>query len=231
MTVLKHFFLRILVWNMQWMTQYLGFIARPFIAWYANQEVIACGLRLENGDVCIIYTPTSERTKHRFFKKEQKNWIAVRATTTKNFSGELVHQTILPDAQLDEVYIVKTQKKNKRRVLRSPPIIVKEKTYLKADLIEINTLQGGRVHISWAQGEQYDPMIYFLVVEDDQGNTLAGIYTQEHYWCYPATKRASLSVGRNDPPQLQKNKEHTVKLVIVDFDGWAVCVSKKIFTY
>jgi len=226
---IKHLFLRMLVWNMRWMTRYFGFIARPFVAWYANQEVIACGLRSENGDVCIIYTSTPERIEHRFFKKEKK-WVPIRAITTNNFSGNLVHQVILPDAQLSDVCIVEAKKKNKKRTLHSPTITVKEKTY-PADLIEIQHLLDGRVYISWVGGENFDPMIYFLVVEDEKGNMLSGIYTREHFWNYPSIKEASLSVGRNDPPRLQVNKHYTVKLAIVDFDGWVGCISKKVFKY
>lgn len=227
---LKHAFLKILVWNMRWMTRYFGFIARPFIAWYADQEIIACGLRSEKGDVCIIYTPTPERTKHLFFKKEKK-WTAVRVIAAKNFSGDLVHQIILPDAQLNETYIVEAKKKNKRHTLRSPTITIKEKTHREPDLIKIKKLPDGRIHISWVGGEQYNPMIYFLVLEDDHGNALAGIYTREYFWRYPSIKEASLSVGRNDPPLLQKDMRYTVKLAIVDFDGWVGCASKKVFTY
>lgn len=137
----------------------------------------------------------------------------------------------MPDAKPNEVYIVKAKKENKKRALRSPTITVKEKTRVEPDLLEVQRLPDGRAHISWVGGEKFDPMIYFLVVEDERDTTLTGIYTREHFWRYPATKEASLSVGKNDPPPLQKNKRYTVKLAIVDFDGWVVCASKKTFLY
>lgn len=80
-------------------------------------------------------------------------------------------------------------------------------------------------------GEQFDPMIYFLTVEDEQGRALSGIYTRENFWEYPFVKKASLSIGGSDPMPLQKDKRYTVKLTIVDFDGWVSCIAKKVFTY
>jgi len=108
---LKHAFLKSLVWNMRWMTRYVGFIARPFVQWYADQEIIACGLRSEKGDVCIIYSPMPGRLDHSFFKKEGARWSVVSVFPTNNFSGDMVHQVILPNAKIGEDYIVRAQKK------------------------------------------------------------------------------------------------------------------------
>ena len=223
--------MRFMVWNMRFMTRHVGFIARPIVAWYANQEVIACGLRSKNGEVCVLYTPAWDSVEHRFFKKEKKERIAVRAIATESFSGNLVHQKILPDANLHEVYIVEAKRKNKRRIVRSPAITVKEKTQYEPDLIEIKRSPGGTIQISWEQGERFDPMIYFLVIENDKGDTLAGIYTREYFWNYPFVKEASLSVGIVNPAPLQKDMHYTIKLAVIDFNGWVQCISEKVFTY
>jgi len=216
---------------MRWMTRYFGFIARPFIKWYADQEVIACGLRSEKGDVFIIYSPAPGRLNHSFFKKEKRKWIPADTFLTDNFSGELVHQVILPEAKIGEVYVVRAQKKNNGRTVSSPEITIKEKTCFLADLIEIHSLHGGTACISWVKGEQFDPMIYFLTLENDRGEALVGIYTRENTWNYPLVKKASLSIGNAEPIPLQKNQQYTAKLTIVDFDGWASCITKKVFTY
>lgn len=228
---LKYAFLKLLVWNMRWMTRYLGFIAIPFVRWYANQEVIACGLRAENGDVCVIYSTEPDRSTHSYFKKETSGWSIVDVLRTNNFSGNLVRQVILPDAKVGEVYIVRAQKGNTGRTLRSPEITVKERTQSSPDLIEVKLLPDGGAYLSWKEGEQFDPMIYFLVVEDDRGTSLSGIYTRENFWEYPFIKKASLSIGNTKPILLQSGKQYIAKLTIVDFDGWVSCIGRKSFTY
>lgn len=228
---LKHAVLKILVWNMRWMTRYLGFIARPFVKWYADQEVIACALRSEKDDIQIMYSPMPGRFDHSFLKKEKRKWETVNAFPTDNFSGDLVLQVILPDAKKGEVYVVRAQKGNNGRTVYSPKITIKERTHLAPGLIEVNSLPNGRACISWKKGEMFDPMIYFFTLENDRGETLVGIYTRDNTWIYPFIKRASLSIGKTDPTPLQKNKQYTAKLTIVDFDGWVSCIGKKVFTY
>ena len=223
--------MRFMVWNMRWMTRYFGFIARPFIAWYADREVIACGLRSKNGEVCIIYSPTYDKIDHYFSKKEADQWSIVDVILANNFSGNLVHQVILPNAKVGDIYIVRVRKENTDSTICSPKITIKEGTKLSPDLIEIKSLSNGKAHISWRKGEQFDPMIYFLTVEDEQGRALSGIYTRENFWEYPFIKKASLSIGIADPTPLQKNKQYTVKLTIVDFDGWVSYITRKVVTY
>lgn len=227
----KYPLLKILVWNMRWMIRYLGFIARPFVRWYADQEVIACGLRSDKGDVRIIYSTTQDRLGHSFFKREKTGWRDIDGIPTDNFSGDLVYQVILPGAKIGDVDVVRTKRKNGNRTISSPKITIKEKTPVLPDLIEIDSLPNGMVSISWKKGEQFDHMIYFFALENDQGKTLAGIYTVENTWIYPLIKKVSLSVGEADPALLQKGKQYNVKLVIVDFDGWVSCMGRKSFTY
>ena len=226
----KHAFLKIIVWNMKWMTHYLGFIARPFIKWYVDREVMACGLRSEGGDVRIIYSPILDRLGHSFFNKEKIGWTTVDTFPADNFSGDLA-QVILPEAKIGEVYIIRTQKRNKNRTIHSPKITIKEQTRSLSDLIEIRSLSGGKACISWVKGKQFSPMLYFLVIENDRGEALSVIYTRESFWEYPLVKKASLSIGNAEPIPLQKNKQYTATLTIIDFDGWVSCIAKKVFIY
>ena len=223
--------MRFMVWNMRWMTRYVGFIARPFVKWYANQEVIACGLRSEKGDIRIIYSPMPNQLDHSFLKKEKKEWVTATTFPTDNFSGDFVHQVILPDAKMGEVYVVRAQKGNSGRTVYSPKITIKERTHSAPDLVKVNSLPNGMACISWKKGEQFDPMIYLFTLENDQGEALVGIYTRENTWTYPFIKKASLSIGNTDPVPLQKNKRYTATLIIVDFDGWVSCIGKRVFIY
>ena len=227
----KHIMMRIMVWHMRWMTRYFGFIAQPLVAWYADQEVIACGLRSTDGDVRIIYMPVPDRLGHTFHKKSRRTWIPVEAVAKEHFTQPLVHQVSLSDVQVGDVCIVRTQRKNTGRIIYSPKITIKERTLLPPDLLVVKSLPGGQAHISWEKGEQYDPMVYFLTVEEEAGNTLSGIYTREHHWEYPRLNKASLSLGTASPPLLQKNNRYTARVVIVDFDGWVSCIAKKTFVY
>jgi len=143
----------------------------------------------------------------------------------------MVHQVVLPNAKIGEDYIVRAHKKNKSRTLRSPKITVKESTYSSPDLIEVQPLPNGGAYISWKKGEKFNPMIYFLAVENAKGESLVGIYTRESFWQYPLIQKASLSVRSNNPVSLQKNKKYTAKLTIVDFDGWVSCIGNKTFAY
>ena len=68
---LKYIILRIMVWKMKWMTRYLGFIARPLISIYGDNEVIACGLRDLSGKVHIIYTPDEVKKEYGVLLKRE----------------------------------------------------------------------------------------------------------------------------------------------------------------
>ena len=214
-----------MVFSMKWMTRYLSFIAIPFVRWYANREIIACGLRSKNGDVNIIYSPKDDKTKYSFLKKEGKKWVKKDAFSVKKFSDPIVHQVKIPKAKLNEIYRV--YNKNKKN-LRSPNITIKKNSIDLSNIINIKLLNKEKLKISWEDGESYDPMIYFLVVENDKRETLSAIYTRENFWTYPLTKKASLSL-LNNPPKIDKSKIYHIKLVIVDFDGWVTGMGSKVF--
>ena len=115
----------VLVWNMKYMTRYLGFIARPIVKIVADNEIIACGLKSEQGQNNIIYTPYPNRDNYNFLvypvRKElsngvkEKTWQKTLAITTNNFSGELVQQVSLPDVKNGNIVRGKEKKKKRRR--------------------------------------------------------------------------------------------------------------------
>jgi len=223
----KYFFLKIMVFSMKWMTRYMGFIAIPFVRWYADREVIACGLRSKNGDVNIIYSPKDNKMKYSFLKKEGKKWIKIDVFSVKKFSNPIVHQVKIPKAKLNEVYRVYTKNKENKKNLHSPDITIKKDSIDLSNIINIKLLNKEKLKISWEEGDSYDPMIYFLVVENNKRETLSAIYTRDNFWTYPLVKKTSLSL-LNNPPKIDKSKIY-IKLIIVDFDGWATGMGSKVF--
>ena len=163
-------------------------------------------------------------------KKDGRRWVDVATVPTSNFSGELVKQVLLPSARRGELYHVQTTGEN-GRILNSPDITIKKKTIADLDIVRVEPLTGGSVRLSWVDEKRSDTMIYFLVVEEKDGDTLAGIYTREKYWQYPLTRTATLSIGLENPPPLYTSREYTAKLVVVDFDGWVSTLDRKTFTY
>ena len=224
---LYHILMRFMVFNMKYMTHYLGFIARPIIKLVAANEIIACGLKSEQGQNNVIYTPYPNRDEYNFMVKE-KTWQKTLAITTNNFSGGLVLQISLPAVQDGNMIRVKAKQKN--RNLYSPKITVKQTTQYRDDLIDIQKTSNG-LKIMWNKCETFKPMIYFLVMEDENKNNIAGIYTREHQWKYPKTKKASLNVGPQQPKNLEKGHKYNIKIVVVDYDGWAPVVARKVFLY
>lgn len=217
----------ILVWNMKWMTRYFGFIAHPIIKLVAANEIIACGLKSEPGQNNIIYTPYPNRDKYTFLVKN-KSWDKTLGITTNNFSGQLVHQVSLPEVK--DGNIIRVKAKQKKRNLYSPKITVKQSTQYRDDLIDIQKTVNG-LKIAWNKCETFHPMIYFLVMEDENKHNIAGIYTREHQWEYPKTNKASLNVGAQHPINLGKGLKYNIKIVVVDYDGWAPVVALKNFVY
>lgn len=220
---LKHLFFRIMVYTMKYMTRYLNFIAIPVVRFIASKEVIACGLRSNDGDVNIIFTPTVLNVKYSFFRKKRKKWIKVKAFSIKKFSEPIVHQYKIPDAKINQIYRVYSNNKK----LRSPEITIKKNSIDLSKIINVKKLNN-RLKISWKKAESYDPMIYFLAVENDKKKTVSAVYTRENYWIYPLIKTASLSLI-NNPPRLDKSKVYHIKLVLVDFDGWVKGMGSKTF--
>ena len=219
----RYIFLRVMVFSMKYMTRYLSFIAIPFVKWYASIEIIACGLREKDGNVNIIYSPQDKKTKYTFLRKEGRKWVKESSKQVNKFSKPVVHQINIPKAKLGEVYRVYTEKKN----IHSPNITVKEVSIDLSKIIKAKTVNG-KLNISWKEGEKYDPMIYFLAVENEKKETVAAIYTRENSWTYPFVKKASFSLLDN-PKELGKGEKYYVKLVIVDFDGWVSGMGSKEF--
>ncbi|MAF13763.1 MAG: hypothetical protein CMI53_02620 [Parcubacteria group bacterium] len=220
-----------MIWQMRWMTRYLGFIARPFIKWYASQEIIACGLRSPAGQFNIIFTKTNNKKNYKFFKKIKRHWQEVDSLENQDFSYKLMFQEIIPYAEISEIYKVKAKKTGGKRIYSSPKILIKKKTDYKNDLLTIEKLGNGQAKISWPEAEKYKPMIYFLAIEDSKDHGICGIYTRENNWLYPQTKKASLSINKQDPPLFKQGQEYSCKLVAVDYDGWVPCVATIRFTY
>ncbi|MDW7709933.1 MAG: hypothetical protein SCH98_05620 [Deferrisomatales bacterium] len=230
MKPIKRSVMRILVWNMRWMTRYAGFIARPLVSWYAGREVIACGLAArERGAVSLIYTPWHSRGEHSFYVRRGRSWVPIEAIPVEDFSGALVRQVLLPSVQPGDVCQARAADLTSGRTTSSPPITVKPGTKEDAALLRIQALPGGEALFSWPQAGLHDPMIYFLTLEGRTGNALVGVYTRETSWRYPRLKDASLAVGGTELPPLVAGETYTAKWVLVDFDGWVAEMAVKSF--
>jgi hypothetical protein len=226
----RHILLKIVVWTMRWMTRYLGFLARPIVSWMADREVIACGFRDTDGSVRIIFSPGENRGDHWFVRKTVRGWEEVPANPVKNFSGDIVRQVIVPPAQLGDVFRVKASTATDITV-NSPRIVVKKHTRFGPDLIHLQIIPGEVLRFSWSESRQANTMLHFLVVEDSEGKCLAAVYTREYSWSYPLIRKASLSIGPGEPPDLSESGSYTVKLVYVDFDGWVSALAEQKFVY
>ena len=112
-------------------------------------------------------------------KKDGRRWVEVATVPTSNFSGELVKQVLLPSARRGELYRVQATGEN-GRFLNSPDITIKKETIADLDIVRVEPLTGGSVRLSWADEKRSDTMIYFLVVEEKDGDTLAEIYTRKN---------------------------------------------------
>lgn len=227
---MHHFLMRVMVWNMRWMTRYAGFIARPIVRVYGNNEIIACGLRNKDDSVAIIYTPKTGHRNHAVLLREVRQWVHETSNPMENFSGSVVSRLSLPHAQNGMRYKMVGVTANGRR-LSSPTITVKPATICDSALLEIEVTTPRNVLFAWPRAEKHDPMIYFLAVEDETGeNTHVAIYTREAFWCYPKTKTASYSVGPAEPPTLEPGKQYVAKLILVDYDGWVSHIAEKTFS-
>lgn len=226
---MHHFFMRVMVWNMRWMTRYAGPIVRPIVRIYGNNEIIACGLRNEDNSIAVIYTPKTGHRDHTVVLREERQWVQETSTTMENFSGSVVSRLSLPHAENGARYKLIGATGSGRR-LSSPTITVKPTTIYDSTLLEIDLTPRRNVRFAWPRAETHDPMIYFLTVEDETGkNTYVAIYTRETFWRYPKTKTASYCVGPDTPPFLQPGKRYVVKLVLVDYDGWVSHIAVRTF--
>jgi len=227
---IEHIHLRFIVWNMRWMTRYLGFLARPVVSWMAGREVIACGLRDTDGGVRIIFSPGENRGDHRFVRRTVRGWEELYVDPVKSFSADIVRQVSVPSAHVDEVFRVRAGRATGSTV-NSPRITVKEETRFHPELINLQIIPGGVLRFSWSDSGLGDTMIHFLVVEDSEGKCLAAVYTRESSWSYPLIRKASLSIGPAAPQALCESGSYTVNLVYVDFDGWVSALAEKSFIY
>lgn len=227
---IHHFFMRVMVWNMRWMTRYAGFIARPLVRLYGNYEIIACGLRNEDNSVAVIYTPKRGHQNHAVLFREGRQWVHESFNTMENFSGSVVLRLSIPSAHNGMNYKMVGVTANGRR-LYSPTITIKQSTVYDSTLLEIDSKSHQNVLFAWQRAELYDPMIYFFTVEGETGETTyVAIYTRETFWCYPKIKTASYSVGPAETPPLDPGKRYVAKLTLVDYDGWVSHLAVRSFT-
>lgn len=227
---MNHVFMRAIVWNMRWMTRHMGFIARPIVRLYGDNEIIACGLRNEDNTVAVIYTPKMGHRDHVVLRREGTQWVPEPFHPMDSFSGAVVSRLSVTGAQDGLRYKMVGWTEHGRR-LTSPTITVKPATIYDPTLLETESVTRHSVHFSWGRAEEYDPMIYFLVVEDESSvKNYAAIYTRETFWSYPKTKTASYSVGPAEPLPLDPGKRYVAQLVLVDFDGWVSHLAKRVFS-
>ncbi len=228
---MTRFLMRVMVWNMRWMTRHVGFVARPIVRWYGANEIIACGLRDSEGRVGMIYTPRSGHRDHRVLVRKGRRWLATGFKTTGPFAGPVVLHFAAPGAQNGLRF--KLQGTTTRgRQLSSPNITVKPHTVYDPTLLDISwTTTNPSVLFSWQGAERYDPMIYFLAVENACHTcTYAAIYTRETFWRYPETNRASYSVGPSRPAPLDPENRFIAKLLLVDYEGWVSHMAVRTFS-
>ena len=99
--------MRFLVWNMRFMTRYVGFIARPIVRIYAVNEVIACGVREPDGTVSILFTPNRSHRDHRIFISRERKLDEVLFHSGANYSEPCVCRAVLPEAIVGVHYKMK----------------------------------------------------------------------------------------------------------------------------
>ncbi len=234
-SALRRSYYRFMVWNLRWMTRRVGFLARPIVRFVASREVIACGLRADgSGRVSVIYTPAIGSGEHALVRRRGRAWQPVAAPAIADFSGGLVRQTALPQAQLGERYRVRAPRLRPGPLAasnaRSPQIVIKADTELAPELLEVATLPDGGALFAWPAAERYRPMIYFLVIEDaSTGAAVVGIYTREVEWRYPNVQAASYALGAATPPSLAAGRSYRARLLLVDFDGWVSVMASRTF--
>ena len=218
-----------MVWNMRWATRYAGFVARPMVRAYASVEVVACGLRERDARVAIMYTPASDRTGHHARVSDHRRWRPVETVRMADFSRPIVCRVLIPDVHIGQRYRMRAT--NRRGWgISSPTITVKEATIYEPKILTVTPSPEVSVTFSWALAEAYDPMVYFLAVEDASGANHAAIYTREASWTYPWTRAASLSLGSAPPPRLTRGEAYLAKLVLVDYQGWVSHIAERSFT-
>ena len=228
-------FYALMVWNMRWMTRHLGFLTRPFLRWYARQEVIACGLRREDGRVTVIYSPDASHLDHRVLGRGDVGWQKTTTVRSEDFSGGLVQQVCLHQPETGRRYRVHADRPAARlpwqRRVSSPLITVKPATVHRPELLAVTPRPGGELTLSWHIPSDADPMIFFLALETGAGEALVGVYTRELEWTYPQVERASLALVPGELLPLTADELYAARLVFVDYDGWVSHLAEVEFRY
>jgi hypothetical protein len=145
-----------------------------------------------------------------------------------DFSRPVVSRVLVPAARLGQRYRMRATDRRGWSI-SSPTITVKEATIYEPKLLTAAPSSDGSVTFSWVAAEAYDPMVYFLAVEDAAGVNQAAIYTREATWTYPRIRTASLSIGAAPPPRLTRGGMFTAKLVLVDYQGWVSHIAEQAF--
>jgi len=146
-----------------------------------------------------------------------------------DFSRPIVCRVLIPAARIGQRYRMGATNALGWS-MSSPTITVKEATIYDPKLLTITPSSAATVTFSWAAAEAYDPMVYFLAVDDGRGVNQAAIYTRELSWTYPRTRTASLSLGPARPPRLTRGETYEAKLVLVDYQGWVSHIAERSFT-
>lgn len=220
----KQNILRFLMWNMRWMTRYIGFVARPFARFYASQEILACGIRYDSS-VHIIYIQKYGESEYTYSKKSS-TWDDFEWKEENDFAAGLVPEISIKGARLGELYRVCAENKSGRFIC-SPSITIKGETVDISNYLQVSR-QGGKAKFDWLEAEKHKSMVYFLSIEGNE-QTLAAIYTKETSWTYSNLKSASLSLGPENPKPIQDKDTYLVKLILIDFDGWVSHKAEKMF--
>jgi hypothetical protein len=231
--IIFHFIMRVMVVFMRLLTRLAPWLARPMVARVAELEIIACGLRPWGDErVTLIYTPKESRGVHRFYNLDQNRETEISAKSTEDFSPGLVRQAEVLSPQIGQIYIIRAPciGGTPTEMRSSPKIYVKAETNRIDEELTITPLPHGEVRLEWKESKTHDPMIFFLVVEDDT-KALVGIYTRAAYWRYPHVGQTSLDVGAENIEPLQEGHTYTSRLLLVDYDGWVSHLAIKKFTY
>ena len=226
---MKKLILRFLVFAMRIMTRHVGIISRPLVKWYANREIIACGYRRKEGKVGVIYSLVKQRKEHYIVVKQILRWKEHASVDGEDFSGNGIKVKLVPEIGNRQIIQVRAHRLNAKSIIKSPRITVKEETKYDASLLKIAVESASSIHFSWESAEEYDPLLYFLTVADENNKTWIAIYTRETFWSFPKFKTASLTIGPNDTAALEKGRRYSAKLVVVDYDGWVPVISERTF--
>lgn len=204
----------------RWMTRVAGPVARAITAWIAEREVMACGVRLPEGGVGIIYSPYPGHRDHRIVRSRADGWQHAPSEPAPDFVPGLVLQATPQDATVGDEYRVLADTPT-GGVVGSPLITIKESTS-RISRLRVEPLGDGALRVEWPPAHRRLAMLFFVAVEQPGFLSPVGIYTRETSWTYPAIGPASLLVGNpfGELPPLVAGKPVRVRYVAVDYEGW-----------